>query len=128
MIAAAMFRETVDGSGNAATEEREVGAVTEVSLSGIGNLTVREGDVPEPERDGRRQHPALLETETDGRSSRSAPSPASPSGRRPDHFHPDHSQAREAQRLRSGKRDDRELTGENLSVKLSGAGTPRFAS
>ena len=40
LIAVAMWRETVSGSGNPATEEREVGSVREVALSGIGNLTV----------------------------------------------------------------------------------------
>jgi hypothetical protein len=39
-------RETVDGSGVPATEERPVGDVTDVTLSGIGELTVVQGLVP----------------------------------------------------------------------------------
>jgi hypothetical protein len=39
-------RETVDGSGVPATEERPVGDVTDVNLSGIGELTVVQGIVP----------------------------------------------------------------------------------
>ncbi len=44
LLAVAMNRETVDGSGTPATEEREVGDVTEVSLSGVGDLTIVPGE------------------------------------------------------------------------------------
>jgi hypothetical protein len=39
------LRETVDGSGVPATEEREIGDVNEVALSGIGELTIVPGAV-----------------------------------------------------------------------------------
>src|SRR5689334_4814607 len=39
-------RETVEGSGTPATEEREIGDVSEVVLSGVGDLTIVPGAVP----------------------------------------------------------------------------------
>ena len=42
-----VLRERVEGSGNRAAEEREVGDVTEVVLAGVGELTVTTGDVTE---------------------------------------------------------------------------------
>ena len=39
-------RETIDGSGVPATEPRDVGDVTEVVLSGVGDLTIVPGDFP----------------------------------------------------------------------------------
>lgn len=42
---ATVGRETIDGSGTPATEEREVGDVSEVTLSGVGELTVVPGSV-----------------------------------------------------------------------------------
>src|SRR5437867_2120919 len=66
LLAVAMLRETVSGSGNPATEERDVGSVREVSLSGIGNLTVREGDVPSLSVTADDNILPLLETETSG--------------------------------------------------------------
>jgi hypothetical protein len=47
VLGAKAFPETVVGSGNAARDYRAVGAVTEVVLSGSGNLTVVQGDVPD---------------------------------------------------------------------------------
>lgn len=46
LIAVEVSRETVAGSGVSATEERDVGSVTEVVLSGVGDLTVVPGEVP----------------------------------------------------------------------------------
>src|SRR5262249_31948418 len=46
LIAVAVFRETVEGSGTSATEDRKIGDVTEVELSGIGNLVINQGEVP----------------------------------------------------------------------------------
>jgi hypothetical protein len=46
LIAASMFREKVEGSGTPATEDRDVGSVTEVELAGVGNLVLVHGDVP----------------------------------------------------------------------------------
>ena len=45
LLAVAMNRETVDGSGTPATEERDIGDVTEVALSGVGDLTIVPGEV-----------------------------------------------------------------------------------
>ncbi len=47
LLGARAFPETVVGSGNAARDYRAVGAVTEVVLSGGGNLTVIQGDTPD---------------------------------------------------------------------------------
>jgi hypothetical protein len=46
MIAVAVFQEKVEGSGTSATEDRKVGDVTEVELSGIGNLVINQGEMP----------------------------------------------------------------------------------
>jgi hypothetical protein len=43
-LAVATARETIDGSGAPATEERDVGDVSEVVLSGVGDLTVVPGE------------------------------------------------------------------------------------
>jgi hypothetical protein len=43
----AVLRDRVEGSGNRAAEEREVGEITEVVLSGVGDLTVTPGEVTE---------------------------------------------------------------------------------
>ena len=45
LLAVAVNRETVDGSGTPATEERDIGDVTEVALSGVGDLTIVPGPV-----------------------------------------------------------------------------------
>jgi hypothetical protein len=44
LLAVAVNRETVDGSGVSATEERDVGYVNEVVLSGVGDLTIVPGE------------------------------------------------------------------------------------
>lgn len=67
MIAWATFHETVTGSGVPATDERSVGSVTEVALTGIGNLTVVQGDVPGLSVTADDNVLPLLETETSGR-------------------------------------------------------------
>ena len=46
LVALAVSRTAVDGSGVPATEERPVGDVTEVVLTGVGDLTVVPGAVP----------------------------------------------------------------------------------
>ena len=67
LLAASIFRETVTGSGKSATEEREVGPVTEVALSGIGNLTIRQGDTPGLTVTADDNILPLIETETSGK-------------------------------------------------------------
>jgi hypothetical protein len=66
-IAAAVFKETVDGSGLAATEERDVGEVTEVQLKGIGQLVVKQGSLPGLTVTADDNVLPLIETETAGR-------------------------------------------------------------
>ncbi|MCI0701212.1 MAG: DUF2807 domain-containing protein [Planctomycetia bacterium] len=46
LIAWTVFRPTVEGSGVPATEERAIGDVTEVVVSGVGDLTVVQGEYP----------------------------------------------------------------------------------
>jgi hypothetical protein len=46
LLALAMNRETVAGSGVRASEDRPVGAVTAVELSGVGDLTIVPGNDP----------------------------------------------------------------------------------
>jgi hypothetical protein len=67
MVAWAVFRPTVDGSGNAATEDRQVGDVTAVVLSGVGDLTVVQGEVPGLSVTADDNILPLIETETSGR-------------------------------------------------------------
>lgn len=65
-LALAAFHERVDGSGVPATEERYVGAVTEVTLSGVGDLTIVQADVPSLSVTADDNVLPLLETETSG--------------------------------------------------------------
>ena len=67
LIAWGTFHETVTGSGVPATEDRAIGAVTEVTLSGIGNLTVIQGDAPSLKVTADDNILPLLETESSGR-------------------------------------------------------------
>ena len=67
MIAWGVFHETVTGSGVPAAEERSVGVVTEVALTGVGTLTVVQGDVPSLSVTADDNILPLLETETSGR-------------------------------------------------------------
>lgn len=60
-------RETVHGSGTPATEERGIGNATEVELSGVGDLTIVQGEVPSLKVTADDNVVPLLETETRGR-------------------------------------------------------------
>jgi hypothetical protein len=123
LIAAATFRETVDGSGNAATEEREIGTVTEVSLSGIGNLMVREGDVPSLSVTADDNILPLIETETDGKKlTIRTKSGFSIRPKGPINFTLTVAKLEKLSVSGAGNATTEKLTGENLTVKLSGAG------
>jgi hypothetical protein len=67
LIAWGAFPETVTGTGKAATEDRPVGSVTEVNLSGVGTLTVVQGEVPALVVTADDNILPLIETETSGR-------------------------------------------------------------
>lgn len=67
LIASAVFRETVEGSGTAATEDRAIGEVTEVELAGTGNLVITVGEVPSLTVTADDNILPLIETETTGR-------------------------------------------------------------
>jgi len=123
LLAAAMFHETVVGSGNSASEERGVGAVTEVSLSGIGNLTIRAGDTPALSVTADDNLLPLIETETSGKKlsihtksgfSLRPNSPISITLTLP-----------KLEKLNvsgSGNATAERINGDNLTIKLSGAG------
>src|SRR5262245_49332218 len=66
LIAWGVFHETVQGSGKAANEDRQVGPVTEVSLAGVGNLILVQGDTPALSVTADDNILPLLETETAG--------------------------------------------------------------
>jgi hypothetical protein len=124
LLASAMFKETVEGSGNPATEERAVGPVTEVSLSGIGNLLVREGDVPGLSVTADDNVLPLIETETSGgkltirvRSGFSL----HPSG--PITYTLTIPKLEKLSVSGAGSATAERLTGDNLTIKLSGAGS-----
>jgi hypothetical protein len=66
LLAVAVNRETVDGSGVAATEDRDIGDVTAVVLSGTGDLTIVPGTVAALSVTADDNVLPLIETETDG--------------------------------------------------------------
>lgn len=65
-LAAGVFGETVTGSGKSITEDRDVGPVTEVVLSGTSTLKVIAGDTPSLTVTADDNVLPLLETETTG--------------------------------------------------------------
>jgi hypothetical protein len=67
LLANTMVREVVVGSGNPATEERMINPITEVVHSGVGNLTVIQGDVPGLSVTADDNVLPFLETHTSGR-------------------------------------------------------------
>jgi putative autotransporter adhesin-like protein len=123
LLAASIFRETVVGSGKPATEEREVGPVTDVTLSGIGNLTIRQGDVPALSLTTDDNIVPLIETETSGNKltirTKSGFS-LRPSG--PVNITLTVPKLEKLSISGTGNATTERLTGENLTVKLSGAG------
>jgi hypothetical protein len=123
LLAAAIFRETVVGSGNPATEDRAVGAVTEVSLSGVGNLTLKEGDVPALSVAADDNILPLIETETSGKKltirTKSGVN-LRPNG--PINYTLTVPKLEKLSVSGAGNATAERLTGENLTVKLSGAG------
>lgn len=66
LLALAVTRETVAGSGVPKTEERDVGDVTAVALSGTGDLTIVPGPVPALSVTADDNILPLIETESDG--------------------------------------------------------------
>lgn len=123
LIASAIFKETVTGSGKAATEDRQVGAVTDVTLSGIGNLTIRQGDTPGLSVTADDNLLPLIETETSGKKL----SIRTKSGfnLKPTAPMTITLTVPKLERLSvsgTGNATTEKLTGENLTVKLSGAG------
>jgi hypothetical protein len=66
LLACNVFPEVVTGSGVPGTEDRAVGAVNEVYLSGVGNLTIEQGDTPALSVTADDNLLPYLETETRG--------------------------------------------------------------
>jgi len=66
LLAVAMNRESVSGSGVRASEDRDVGAITAVSLSGVGDLTILSGATPALTVTADDNILPLIETESDG--------------------------------------------------------------
>lgn len=66
LLAVAVNRDTVHGSGVRATEDRDVGAITAVELSGTGDLTVVPGATPSLSVTADDNVLPLIETESDG--------------------------------------------------------------
>lgn len=66
LLGLAVNRETVDGSGVRATEDRPVGDVTAVALSGTGDLTIVPGSHPALTVTADDNVLPLIETESDG--------------------------------------------------------------
>jgi hypothetical protein len=123
LIAAAVFHETVVGSGKSATEERAVGLVTEVALAGIGNLTVREGDTAGLSITADDNLLPLIETETSGPKLTIRPKSGislRPTG--PISYTLTVPKLEKLSVSGAGNATAEKLTGDNLTVKLSGAG------
>jgi Putative auto-transporter adhesin, head GIN domain len=124
LLACTAFTETVDGSGNPATEDRAVGPVTEVALSGIGNLTVVQGDVPGLSVTADDNILPLLETETSGRKLTIRTKTGfsiHPSG--PINYTLTVPKLEKVSVSGSGNVMAERLTGDNLTIKLSGSGS-----
>jgi hypothetical protein len=124
MIAWAVFHETVTGSGVPATEERSVGAVNEVVLSGVGNLTVVPGDVPSLSVTADDNILPLLETETSGRKLTIRTKTGyslRPHG--PITYTLTVPKLEKLSVSGSGSAKAERMTGDNLSVRISGSGT-----
>jgi hypothetical protein len=123
LLAASIFKETVTGSGKAATEDREVGPVTDVSLSGIGNLNIRQGDTPGLSVTADDNILPLIETETSGKKltirtkSGFNLKPSAPIA-----FTLTIPKLEKLSISGSGNAITEKLTGDTLTVKLSGAG------
>jgi hypothetical protein len=66
MVGCGLLGQTVEGSGKAASEERAVGEVTEVTLSGVGDLLVVPGEATRLMVEGDDNIVPLLETESKG--------------------------------------------------------------
>jgi len=123
LLAAAVFRETVVGSGNPATEDRTVGPVTEVSLSGTGNLTIREGDTPSLSITADDNILPLIETETSGKKLTIHPkSDVTLRPNSPINYTLTVPRLEKLSISGTGNATGERLTGENLTLKLSGAG------
>ncbi len=125
MIAWGTFHETVTGSGVPATEERSVGAVTEVILSGVGNLTVVQGEVPGLSVTADDNVLPLLETETSGRKLTIGTKTGYSIRANPDQLHPHHSQTGKAEHFGLGQRegravDRRQCLGPRVRVRQRG--------
>lgn len=123
LIASAIFKETVTGSGKAATEDRQVGPVTDVTLSGIGNLTIRQGDTPSLSVTADDNLLPLIETETSGKKLTIRTKSGfnlKPSG--PLNFTLTVPRLERLSVSGSGNAATEKLTSEELTVKLSGAG------
>jgi putative autotransporter adhesin-like protein len=123
LLAASIFKETVVGSGKPATEDRQVGAVTDVSLSGIGNLTIRQEDAPALTVTADDNLLPLIETETSGKRLTIRTKSGfnlKPSG--PIAITLTVPKLEKLGISGSGNATADRLTGENLTVKLSGAG------
>lgn len=124
LLASAMFKETVAGSGNPATEERTVGPVTEVGLSGIGNLLVREGDVPGLIVTADDNILPLIETETSDRKlTIRARSGFSLHPRSPITYTLTVPKLEKLSISGAGSATVEQISGDTLTIKLSGAGS-----
>jgi len=123
LLACTAFTETVEGSGNPATEDRSVGAVNEVVLSGVGNLTVIPGDVPSLSVTADDNILPLIETETSGRKlTISTKSWYSLRPKSPINYTLTVPRLEKLSVSGSGNVKAERLTGDNIAIKLSGAG------
>jgi hypothetical protein len=123
LLAASIFKETVAGSGKAATEDRQVGPVTDVTLSGIGNLTIRQGDSPSLSVTADDNLLPFIETETSGK--KLTIGTKSGFNLKPSKPITITLTVPKLERLSvsgAGNAAADKLSGENLTVKLSGAG------
>lgn len=127
VIALATFHETVEGSGVPTTEDRPVGPVTQISLSGDGNLTIIQGNTPSLSvtTDDNLLH--LIETESSGNRlairSRSGYS-LRPKG--PINFTLTVPHIEKIDVTGSGRVQCEKLTGESPAIRLTGSGNASF--
>ncbi|MBP3960107.1 DUF2807 domain-containing protein [Gemmata sp. G18] len=123
MVAWAVSRPTVEGSGNSVTEERSIGPVSEVTLSGVGDVVIKQGDVASLRVTADDNILPLLVSESNGNKLRLSTRSSSMRPKTKIAYVVTVPQLDALTVSGAGNVTVEKLTGDDLKVKLSGAGT-----
>jgi hypothetical protein len=123
LLAAAVNRPTVEGSGVTATEERDISDVTEVSLSGDGIVTIVRGDYASVSVTADDNILPHLKTDTSGRTLRIGGSSVSIRSKSKPEYRVTLPKLEALSVSGAGHATVDKPVGDELKVKLSGAGT-----